>query len=102
MFREISNSIPNCNRIFIKLIIKLRNCNKISVTCNCIKLQLPKTLNYSIKKYLLLPVFLFVSYKWLFRCCTDLIENRRRFDQIFGPYQDYKGIFNIIIYHKNE
>ena len=29
MFREISNSVPNCNRIFIKFIIKLRNCNKV-------------------------------------------------------------------------
>ena len=29
-------------------------------------------------------------------------KNRRRFDQIFAPYQDYKGIFNIIIYQKNE
>ena len=31
-----------------------------------------------------------------------LLKNRRRFDQNVGPYQDYKGIFNIIIYQKNE
>ena len=36
----------------------------------------------------------------LYRC---LLTNRRRFDQSFGPYQDYKGnILHKCLYDKNE
>ena len=57
------------------------------LTLQLLILPMHKAKRGRIKKYLVLPVFVFGKYKWPFRCFKDFIENRRRFDQIFGPYQ---------------